>query len=190
MKYKLLLGLGSIGALSAVAIACGGDDAVIDVPDSSSTDTSVDSPLPPDDTGVPDTGTDPDTGVTDGGVTDGATTDGATDGGGIRLRCGDASVTDCSQCNGATQPCVYCGTNDASVLTGLCTQFHQNIFNTIPNGFESCRCGPNGDASACPTKYQICTTLNRCHTCSDQNTNNTLTCQGGGKCTYADGGCN
>lgn len=188
MRLPLVLAAVSVGAVAAF-VACGGDDTVIDLPDGSS-DTSIDT-IVVDDTGVPDTGPLPDTGVDDGGVTDATTTDGAsTDGGGIRLRCGDASVTDCTQCNGAPQPCVYCGTTDASTLSGQCVQFHQNCLNTIPNGFEDCRCGPNGDASACPTKYQVCTTLNRCHTCSDQNSNNTLSCQGGGKCTYADGGCN
>jgi hypothetical protein len=175
----------------AAAQACGGDDTAI-LPDASM-DASIDTST--DDTGLPDTGPAPDSGddaATDGGATDGGATDGSkTDGGGggILLRCGDASVSDCAQCNGATQPCVYCATNDASALQGLCTQLHQGCQNSIPNGFEDCRCG-NGDASACPEKYQVCTGAARCHTCSDNNANNGLTCENGGKCTYADGGCN
>ena len=170
----------------AAAQACGGDDTVVTL--DASTDTSIDTST--DDTGVPDTGPGQDSGgddgATDGGATDGSKTDG---GGGILLRCGDASVSDCAQCNGATQPCVFCGTNDASALQGLCTQLHQGCQSAIPNGFEDCRCA-NGDASVCPEKYQVCTGAARCHTCSDNNANNGLTCESGGKCTFADGGCN
>ena len=191
MNYRPALFVVSLGVF-AVAQACGGDDTVINFPDAS-TDASVDTGQVLDDSGLPDTSTDPDTGLPDAGPTDGAT-DAPQDsgGGGILLRCGDASVSDCAQCSGSTQPCVYCATNDASALNGVCTPLHQNCFNTIPNGFEDCRCGANNDASACPEKYQVCTGggFNRCHTCSDQNGNNGLSCQGGGKCTYTDGGCN
>ena len=177
----------SLGAL-AVLQACGGDDTIIDLTPDAAPDTSLADTSPPIDSGDPDTTPPPqDSGVVDSGPTDGGIQDSG--GGGVLLRCGDAAVSSCSQCNGAPQPCVYCGTNDASALSGRCTALHQNCLNTIPQGFEDCRC--TGDASACPESYQVCTAgITRCHTCSDNNTNNGLTCENGGKCTYADGGCN
>ena len=99
----------------------------------------------------------------------------------------DASVSSCGACTGRTQPCAYCNNVDAATLTGLCTPFQTNCFNTVPNGFQDCQCA---SAAACPESYQVCTGAGRCHTCSDVNTNNTLACEGSGTtCNYADGGC-
>lgn len=169
----------------ALVEACGGDDAASNPgPDGSVGDTSTRT-----DTSVPqgDSSTGMDTGSSDSAVGDAAD---ASTPPGVKYECGpDASVSDCTMCTGKTQPCVYCNNVDASTMTGVCTTFHTNCANSAPTGFADCRCG--GDASACPESYQICTAGNngRCHTCSDQPGNNTLTCESSGKCNYADGGC-
>jgi hypothetical protein len=133
---------------------------------------------------VNDTGTGND--ASDGGTT-------IVDSGGIgSWQCGTAVVTDCSQCIGFTQPCVYCNVTDASDHIGTCVQTHTNCANGVTTQYQDCPCNA-GDASACPESDQVCIqfTVNngRCHTCSDQATNNGLTCENGGKCDYADGGC-
>jgi hypothetical protein len=133
----------------------------------------------PNDSGQGGDGTTTEGGATDGGITDGG-------GSSVLLRCGDASVNDCAQCTGATQPCVYCGATDASATTGICTPMHTNCFNVIPNGFQDCPCV---DASACPESYQVCTNVGRCHTCSDSFTNSGLKCENAGTCAFDSGSC-
>lgn len=103
--------------------------------------------------------------------------------------CGTAMVTDCSMCTGFTQPCAYCNMADASDLRGACVQTGTNCAFSLPMGFQDCLCMT---AATCPESYQVCQNFGgggRCHTCSDTNTNNGLTCQNGGKCDFADGGC-
>lgn len=173
-----------------IAQGCGGSD--VTIPDGSDDGTVADGPGT--DSGGQDVAQN-DTGTTEAGGGDGSTGEGGSSDGGITdagsntlLRCGDASVNDCSQCQGATQPCVYCNFLDASVLTGVCTPLHQNCFNTIPQGFQDCVCQ---SPSACPEAYQVCSTSGggRCHTCSDNNNNTSLKCENGGTCNAVDGGC-
>ena len=176
----------------AFAQACGGDSGVdLD----GSTDGTVFEAAPPidsgndvviiDDTGTGDTGT-PDTGTSDGSTADAS--DGGTqiDSGIGTWKCGATTVSDCAQCIGYTQPCVYCSNADASVLSGVCTLINTNCFNSLPNGYQDCACT---DASTCPESYQVCSGQGRCHTCSDSQNNATLKCENGGTCSYPDGGC-
>ncbi len=133
------------------------------------------------DTGVPDTGGGD---ASDGGVLpDGSST-------GLSFSCGNdgGTVTDCAQCTGATQPCVYCEIVDASVHAGECRPFGSSCnFNpTPPTGFAGCPCF--NDASTCPESYQVCRNAT-CRTCSDSTNNNGLKCQSGGTCDNVDGGC-
>lgn len=187
----------ALAALSCVcwsfAQACGGDGAV-DLDGSTDGTTGGDTVTPPPDSGGQDVVVIDDTGTGDTGTTDagdaGTTPDSSS--GGLAYRCGfdGGTVTDCSQCVGATQPCAFCGTADASVILGVCTALHTNCFNAIPsNQYQDCPCP--ADAGACPESYQICATGGggRCHTCSDQNTNNGMKCENGGTCDYVDGGC-
>ncbi len=175
--------------------ACGGDTGSgLD----GSTDGTVGNDVnnPPPDSGGQDVVNNNDTGTSDTGTNDTGTSD-ASDGGtitdsGIAYRCGDSgTVTDCSQCTGFIQPCVYCAFTDASVHEGICTPFHTNCFNALPpnSAFVDCPC--NNDASTCPESYQVCVGGGggRCHTCSDQTGNNGLKCENGGTCDYTDGGC-
>ncbi len=136
--------------------------------------------ITPDDTGTGDeTSTDAGSDVTDAAKTP--------DTGIGTWQCGSATVTSCTACIGYTQPCVYCAVADASLLSGVCIQTGTNCLNAIPsNQYQDCVCA---DAAACPEAFQVCTTNGRCHTCSDQSSNNNLTCENGGKCDYADGGC-
>jgi hypothetical protein len=137
----------------------------------------------------PDTGDDGSAGdASDGGTADAS--DGATtiDTGIAQWSCGSVKVSDCSQCTGFTQPCAYCGVQDASALTGVCVQTGTNCLNAIPNqGVEDCVCTP-GDASTCPEAFQVCTTNGRCHTCTDSTQNNGLKCENATTC-QADAGC-
>jgi hypothetical protein len=191
MRHRVLT-LSLLIVSSSFTQACGGDSGAGVTPDDGSVDSTTD------DTGTNDTGTGEsggdDTGTNDTGTSDTGATDagdgGAKDSGSgnVVLQCPDGgATTDCAQCTGAPQPCVYCDMNDASALQGVCTPMHQNCFQNIPNGFEDCRCMM--DASTCPEGYQVCTVNDRCHTCSDQNGNDMLKCQNGGTCNYADGGC-
>jgi hypothetical protein len=177
----------------AIVEACGGS--TDDTLDGSTDGTTETTPPPPDSGGndvvnPDDTGTG-DTGTTDGGG-DAMPTD-ASDGGaqdsGTTIgtwKCGATTVTNCSQCTGYTQPCVYCAVTDASVLSGVCTLINSNCYTTIPTGYGDCACA---DASTCPESYQVCTNFGRCHTCSDSTQNNGLSCENGGTCDSADGGC-
>lgn len=171
----------------AVAQGCGGSSDDTNPNDGGNDTTTVDSPT--NDVAVMDTGTN-DTGTDDTGSdagTDSATDAGQDSGPNISIwMCGTATVTDCSQCTGFTEPCAYCNIMDASVLSGACVQTHTSCANVIPNGFQDCLCG---DAGPCPENDQVCTAFGRCHTCEDTNTNNGLACHGGGTCDYADGGC-
>ena len=114
--------------------------------------------------------------------------------GGVSYTCGfgkDAgSVTDCSQCQGATQPCVYCQLDGGAGLMGRCVPENGSCFlQTGTGGFGLCRCSP--DAGGCPESFQVCATAQQnqhdCRTCGEQQTNG-LTCQGGGTCSQ-DAGC-
>jgi len=173
----------------SLAPACGGDGGTdIDGGD----DGTVADVVQPDNF-VNDVVTNPDTGDdssaadtgTDGGVTDASDGSTGVDTGIAQWTCGSVKVTDCSQCTGFTQPCVWCNFQDASVITGACVQTGTNCSNVIPQGFQSCVCG---DASTCPEAFQICSGFGRCHTCTDNTQNNGLTCQNGLTCA-ADSGC-
>jgi hypothetical protein len=177
----------------AFAQACGGDSGtddggsdgttgndVITQPDIVTQDVVTNPDTGPDDTGVPDTGPG-DTGP--GDANDGGTT---VDTGIAQWTCGSVKVADCSLCTGFTQPCAYCNTQDASVLSGVCVQTGQNCFNTIPNGYQDCPCA---DASTCPEGFQVCTNAGRCHTCTDSTQNNGLKCEDNLTCQIDAGGC-
>jgi hypothetical protein len=198
MRFHLLFLVGTVAALGCVE-ACGGDTTDGGA-DSGGPDTTTTDVTPPIDTGTDtttttdapdDTTTVTDTGTTDGGGTD-ASDGGAQDSGLVTLtswQCGSVTVSDCTQCTGYTQPCVYCATGfqDAAAYTGVCVITHSNCLNAIPNGYQDCPC--NNDASTCVESYQICNNQNRCHTCEDNNNNTGLTCQNGGTCNATDGGC-
>lgn len=174
--------LAVIGVFWGLVQACGGDpgtdldggaDATVDVFQESDTGTDV--------------VTDPDTGadVADAGsdVTDAST---GRDTGITHWTCGTAKVTDCAQCIGFTQPCVYCDIQDASTITGVCVQSGTNCVTAVPTiQHVDCACS---DASTCPEAFQICTSTGRCHTCTDSTANDGLTCEDGTKCAV-DAGC-
>jgi hypothetical protein len=107
---------------------------------------------------------------------------------GMSFKCGDTNVvTDCAQCTGATQPCVYCNATTATQMVGICTVLHSNCIGAIPAGYQDCPCG--GNVSKCPEAYQICNQTGSCHTCSDATGNNNLACNGGGTCNATTGSC-
>jgi hypothetical protein len=183
-----------------VAQACGGSTDTGDDggADSSANDatTQPDNFTPPPDAGLEDVVTTPDTGTTDSSTTDASTTP---DSGGKPITswtCGNATVSDCSQCIGHTQTCVYCNNQDASVVSGTCVQTGTGCGNGIPQGFNLCAC-PKGDGgvSACPEPYQVCLVFGQqqqqgvCDTCGAVQNTNGLTCENGGKCDAVDGGC-
>ncbi len=189
----LSLWVGSI----VIAQACGGttdtDDGGLD---SSTNDVAAqDNFVPPQDSAPPDdVVTIPDSGPGDTGVP----IDAGPDTGGKTITswtCGNATVTDCAQCIGHTQTCVYCADNDASVVNGTCVQTGTGCGNTIPQGFNLCTC-PKGDGgvSACPEPYQVCLPVTQqqsvCDTCGAVVTTNGLTCENGGKCAADSGNCN
>lgn len=119
-----------------------------------------------------------DTGASDGGAADSGNTIGS-------WMCGTATVSDCAQCIGHTQTCVYCGIADGSALAGNCVQQGTSCFMGAPMGYQTCRCG---DASPCPEGDQLCFGA-RCFTCGEIPETNGQTCENGGKCDSADGGC-
>ena len=179
--------------LGYAVVQCGGDSGTGDGGPDATTDAPTVDTSPPQDSNTNEVVTN-ETGTNDSGTTDGGSDTGtsdASDGGGGKTitswSCGNTTVSNCTACVGFTQPCAYCNMADASDLVGACIQTGTNCFTTIPNGYQDCPC--NMDASTCPESYQVCTNAGRCHTCSDNNTNNGLTCENGGKCDYADGGC-
>ena len=118
---------------------------------------------------------------------DGAITDAPTDtGGGLVFACGTGTVSDCAQCSGMPEPCVYCEQTNAAVLAGVCEPEGMTCIGAAPNGFASCQCGFN--PAPCPEGYQVCHD-NVCQTCADSLQNNGHACKGGGQCNAADGGC-
>ncbi len=196
------LGLLSLSVVATVvAYACGGttdsgDDGGVD---SSTNDvtTQPDNFNPPPDSGVEDVVT-TDTGTGDAGTGD-ASDASTTDGGGKPITswtCGNTTVSDCSQCTGHTETCVYCNNQDASVVSGTCVQFGTGCGNGIPQGFNLCPC-PKGDGgvSACPEPYQVCLVFGQqqqqgvCDTCGAVQQTGGLTCENGLKCNATDGGC-
>lgn len=196
MRRLVLLSLWA-GSL-VIAQACGGttdtDDGGLD---SSTNDvvTTQDNFVPPQDSAPPD-----DVAIPDSGPDDVVTVpDSGPDTGGKPITswtCGNATVSDCTQCIGHTQTCVYCADNDASVVNGTCVQTGTGCGNTTPQGFNLCACPhTDGGVSACPEPYQVCLYLGPqnqpgvCDTCGAVNTTNGLTCQGGGKCDAVDSGC-
>jgi len=195
MRRLVLLSL-SVGSI-VIAQACGG---TTDTGDDSGLDSSTnDVTTNPDVSNNPDTGgsdvTVPDSGTIDtgtGDASDGGTTP---DSGGKPITswtCGNATVSDCSQCIGHTQTCVYCENGDASVVSGVCVQFGTGCGNTIPQNFNLCPCPK--DAGACPEPYQVCLQVTQqqsvCDTCGAVQTTNGLTCENGGKCAADAGTCN
>ena len=200
MRRLILLSLW-VGSL-VVAQACGGstdtDDGGLDSSSDDATTTPDTSTPPPDgsveDVVTPDSGTD-DTGTAD--ASDGST---SPDTGGKPITswtCGNATVSDCAQCIGHTQTCVYCEDNDASVVAGQCVQEGTGCGNGIPQGYNLCTCPhTDGGVSACPEPYQVCLYLGPqnqpgvCDTCGAVPTTNGLTCESGGKCAADSGTCN
>ncbi|HEX4514211.1 MAG TPA: hypothetical protein VH054_11765 [Polyangiaceae bacterium] len=197
MRRLVLLSLWA-GSL-VIAQACGGttdtDDGGLD---SSTNDvvTTQDNFVPPQD------GSSPDDVVTipDAGPDDVVTVpDSGPDTGGKPITswtCGNATVSDCAQCIGHTQTCVYCADNDASVVSGTCVQTGTGCGNTTPQGFNLCACPhTDGGVSTCPEPYQVCLYLGPqnqpgvCDTCGAVNTTQGLTCNGGGKCAADSGAC-
>jgi len=183
-----------------IAQACGG---TTDNGDDGGLDSSTN-----DVTTNPDVGNNPDTGGPDGFVDDGSTDGGTTtdassdatdasttpDSGGKLITswtCGNATVSDCAQCIGHSQPCVYCSNADASVVSGVCVQFGTGCGNTTPQNFNLCSCPK--DAGTCPEPYLVCLQVTQqqsvCDTCGAVQTTNGLTCENGGKCNATDGGC-
>jgi hypothetical protein len=102
--------------------------------------------------------------------------------GGLVFQCNTGTVSDCSQCSGAPQPCVYCS---GPSLAGRCVAQGTSCFNGAPSGYTFCGCA---SASSCPESYQVCRN-GSCRTCSDSLNNTSLQCKGGGTCHPADGGC-
>jgi hypothetical protein len=199
MRRWVLLSLG-VGAVT-VAYACGG---TTDTGDDGGVDSSTDGTTAPDNFNPPpDSGSDvvttPDTGTGDAGSGDASDASTTPDGGGKPITswtCGNATVSDCSQCVGHTQTCVYCNNQDASVVSGTCVQFGTGCGNGIPQGFNLCPCPKtDGGASACPEPYQVCLVFGQqqqqgiCDTCGAVQNTNGLTCENGGKCDAVDGGC-
>jgi hypothetical protein len=192
MRFRLLA-LSLAVASWSFAQACGGDDTSTQdgSPDVTTNDTGTS------DTGANDTGTGNDTGTDTGTGKDGGDA-GLDSGTGGIYRCGNGpeagTVSDCSQCQGNPEPCLYCGNGDASAHAGRCTTFGSSCLNGAPNGFGVCSCGTNtGDAAACPGAFQVCVDNQNngfdCHTCGDNGGDNGLACKGGGTCNNNDGGC-
>lgn len=102
---------------------------------------------------------------------------------GLAFGCGAQTIPDCSQCNGMTQPCVYCGAGNS--LAGKCIQQGTSCTFNAPSGFQVCSCQ---NASACPESYEVCRN-GTCRTCTDSNNNAGQSCKGGGTCAPTDGGC-
>jgi hypothetical protein len=196
MRRFVLLSL-SVGSL-VIAQACGGTE---DTGDGGDLDSSTnDVTTNPDVNNNPDTGGGPDATVNDTGTGDAGTGDAASDVDASTTpdgskpitswTCGNTTVSDCAQCTGHTQTCVYCQNGDASVLSGVCVQFGTGCGNTIPQNFNLCGCPK--DAGACPEAYQVCLPIQNqgvCDTCGAVQTTNGLTCENGGKCNATDGGC-
>ena len=165
---------------------CGGDTTTTDDGGNDGTTGGDTNPPPPNDSGS-DVITQNDTGAPDTGGGDGGTQpDGSSSN--VSFRCGigpeAGTVSDCSQCQGFPEPCVYCGFQDASVMTGTCHVANGSCFQGAPNGFGLCPCN-GGDASTCPEAYQVCRqggNFYSCRTCSDSTNNGGLSCQGGGTC--------
>lgn len=116
---------------------------------------------------------------------DSAPIDATVEAGTLTFACGNQTVSDCAQCNGFPEPCVYCQQGNPSVLAGRCTTMSGSCFQGAPNGFALCTCS---NASTCPEGYQVCRNQT-CRTCSDSTNNNGLTCKNGGSCNNLDGGC-
>ena len=176
------------------AQGCGGDTVATDDGGNDGTTAPDNNNPPPPDSGNPDVVVTPDTGAPDTGGGDGGVQPDSSSSG-LVFSCGNdgGTVTDCSQCQGATEPCVYCQFGDASVMTAQCRPFGTSCnFNPFPpQGFGGCPCSA-GDASTCPESYQVCRqggNFYSCRTCSDSTNNNGLKCKNGGTCDNVDGGC-
>jgi hypothetical protein len=186
LAFLALVGVSTIGA-----VRCGGDNGV-NLDASTDGTSGNDSPSVGDasnDVGMGnDTSTGNDTGTSDasdGGAMDTGST-GITNWG-----YGTATVSDCSQCVGHTQPCVYCGTADASSLAGNCVQQGTGCYGGAPTGYGICTCA-GGNVALCPEAYQVCLAFGQghyCLTCGEFNQTNGLTCENSGKCDAMDGGC-
>jgi len=160
----------SAGLVSVVA--CTQDFGVFEPDAATGTDAANDTAQPMDSA--------TDTTVKDAGV------DVGTDAGSLTFACQGGPVSDCSQCTGAPEPCVYCANGNPSAFAGACVAANTNCLTAAPNGFQDCACI---NPSNCPESYQVCTGAGHCHTCEDNNSNNGLTCKSGGKCDALDGGC-
>ncbi len=162
---------------ASVALAACTQDFDVFTPDGGAVDAPGDAPPADASTDAP---------KTDGG-TDGAPTDANSGDGALTFVCGtNGTVSDCSQCAGQPEPCVFCNQQNPSMLAGRCLAANASCFGAQPNGYGFCAC--NNNASACPEAYEVCR-MGFCRTCTDSNNNNGLTCKSGGTCAPFDGGC-
>ncbi len=106
--------------------------------------------------------------------------------GGLVFGCGMGTVSDCSQCNGMPEPCVYCSQMNPAMLAGECKPEGMSCFQGAPNGFGFCQCA--NSPATCPESYQVCR-MGTCRTCAESFMNGGQACKGGGQCNPADGGC-
>ncbi len=163
-----------------IVSGCGGDSAT-------AIDGGLDGTLPDsgdvDGMNQPDTNMPPDDAPSDGTMSDSS----GNDAGGLVYRCGDAGVTDCSQCANRPRPCVNCFI-DGGALFAECVTLGTSCFPGNNSPLQRCPCV---DAGSCPVPYQVCHNVGQglaCRTCGEANTLGD-TCKGGGMCR-ADGGCN
>jgi hypothetical protein len=195
MRRLVFLSL-CVGSI-VIAQACGGTTDTDDGGQDSSTNDGTTNPdvNNTQDNFVPDvieTDTNPGDGGTEAAsdASDGATTQ---DGGKpiTSWVCGNTTVSDCAQCIGHTQTCVYCSNADASVVSGVCVQFGTGCGATTPPNYNLCSCPK--DASTCPEPYQVCLQFTQnqavCDTCGAVPNTQGLTCENGGTCNADAGLC-
>lgn len=120
-------------------------------------------------------------------ASDVAPNDGGTGDGALAFACGtNGTVSDCAQCSGQPEPCVFCNQQNPSMLAGRCVAANASCFGVQPQGYGFCAC--TNSASACPEAYEVCR-MGFCRTCTDSTNNAGLTCKSGGACS-PDAGCN
>ncbi len=161
-------------------------DATLDV----SADTTTDAPddAQPSDAPSDVTTSDADAGDAETDAGSDAAPDSGSDSGVPLYGCDGGFVTDCSQCMGATMPCVYCQTDGGSLHAQHCIPFVNGTHcsNTEPAGYQTCPC--NNNPQQCPAGFEVCHNGSECRTCGENNTN-AETCKKGGMCVENDGGC-
>jgi hypothetical protein len=104
--------------------------------------------------------------------------------------CGNGTMVDsCTDCPGASQPCVTC--NDAGATSPqFCVNAGDSCRDDPPPGYSAFTsgCDCSGGASACPEAYQVCHNSEFCHTCGEPMSNGEP-CQAGGTCSAGSGTC-